>query len=225
MSRRDHKGDPNERPPFEVVPAARQREAVRYLAETVLSDKPFEFDAALLNKLGPGRWFHWDSNELDFTIEYDLHDRIGRVQTFILFQLLNSMTMNRLRDNQLKVPADQDCYTLPEHCRLLNDLLWSDLARTPSGKYTNRKPRITSIRRSVQREHLERLIMIALLDPNGAYHPDCTAVVRMSLQDLQQRIDRTLADETDGLDDYTLAHLTEATQRITKALDAQFSLN
>src|SRR5207344_2032975 len=37
---RDHKGDPNGRDPFEPVSPAKQREALKFLQENVLTDKP-----------------------------------------------------------------------------------------------------------------------------------------------------------------------------------------
>ncbi|MHC4090423.1 MAG: zinc-dependent metalloprotease [Planctomycetota bacterium] len=144
---RDHKGDPNERPAFEVVPADRQREAIAFLGETVLSDQAFDFDANLLNKLAPGRWWHWESDEMDFTLEYEIHDRIRGIQSFILFQLMNPFALNRIYDNQLKVPAEGDCFDVPELFRTLNAVVWSELAEGPSGTWSNRKPRISSIRR------------------------------------------------------------------------------
>ena len=40
---RDHKGDANGREPFAPVKPARQREALKFLQERILTDKPFNF--------------------------------------------------------------------------------------------------------------------------------------------------------------------------------------
>src|SRR5574341_1317778 len=48
---RDHVGDPNGRPPFVPVPAARQREALKFLTDKVWAADAFQVQAQLLNKL------------------------------------------------------------------------------------------------------------------------------------------------------------------------------
>ncbi|MGH9362158.1 MAG: zinc-dependent metalloprotease, partial [Thermoanaerobaculia bacterium] len=56
---RDHEGDPSARAPFVLVPAERQRSALKLLKETVFRDAFFAFSPDLLNKLAPPRWSHW----------------------------------------------------------------------------------------------------------------------------------------------------------------------
>ena len=56
---RDHRGDPNGRDPFVPVNAAKQREALKFLQEHILTDKPFQFPPDLLRKLAVERWYHW----------------------------------------------------------------------------------------------------------------------------------------------------------------------
>jgi len=220
---RDHKGDPSERPTFEVVPAEKQRRALEFLGRTIFSDQAFDFDPALLNKLGPGRWWHWDSDEMDLTMEYRVHDRILGIQSFILFQLMNPLTVNRIYDNQLKVPAKADSFDVPELFSTLNSVVWAELDDNAWGNWTNRKPWISSIRRGLQRKHLERLISIVLSRPGWTYNADCHSVARMALKDLGWRIDQALTAAGARLDDYSLAHLTEARTRIAKALEAEFT--
>ena len=88
---RDHKGDPNARDPFVMVPVAKQREALEFLIQNIFSDQAFKFDPQLLNKLGAGRWRHWDSDAYDSTIEYPVHDRIAAVQYWALVHLVNPL--------------------------------------------------------------------------------------------------------------------------------------
>src|SRR5205814_2242878 len=59
---RDHRGDPNSRPPFVAVSAARQREALAFIADAGLGENVYQFRPALLNKLAPERWWHWGVN-------------------------------------------------------------------------------------------------------------------------------------------------------------------
>ncbi|MGE0609331.1 MAG: zinc-dependent metalloprotease, partial [Pirellulales bacterium] len=73
---RDHKGDPGARPPFVVVPAEKQREALALLEEYVFSDKPFNFPPELYNHLAASRWNHWGMNDVP-RLDYKIHEVIA----------------------------------------------------------------------------------------------------------------------------------------------------
>ena len=53
------RGDPNGRDPFVPVKAAKQREALKFLQDHILTDKPFQFSPQLLRRLAADRWRHW----------------------------------------------------------------------------------------------------------------------------------------------------------------------
>ena len=48
---RDHKGDKDGKPPFVIVEAEKQREALKLLEEQMFGDKPFSFPPELYNHL------------------------------------------------------------------------------------------------------------------------------------------------------------------------------
>src|SRR5262249_3644370 len=56
---RDHRGDPDGRDPFVPVDVAKQREALKFLQDHILTDKPFQFSPQLLRRLAADRWSHW----------------------------------------------------------------------------------------------------------------------------------------------------------------------
>ncbi|UCG15689.1 MAG: zinc-dependent metalloprotease [Phycisphaerales bacterium] len=220
---RDHKGDPDARPAFEPVSAQKQREALEFVGDTVLSDNAFRFSPDLLNHLGPGRWRHWDSDDYDATQEYRIHDRIRSLQGMALFVLMNPFTVNRLYDAQLQAAEAADVLTVPELFSTLTDVVWSELSdSSAAGPWDNRRPRINSVRRNLQRVHLRRLLEMVLSAPGAQFHADCHALARMQIRDLRDRIDGLLEPSGANLDDYTLAHLQECRVKITKALDARF---
>jgi hypothetical protein len=224
--RRDHKGDPSARPPIEVVPAAKQREALDFLAETVLSDKDFHFPPDLLSKLAAGRWRHWGSDAMDSQLDFPLHDRIAGVQWLTLFQLLNPFTMNRIYDAELKVSADEDTVTVPEVMNKLVSSIWSELdAKGSTDGGSDRKPMISSVRRSLQRQHLQMMTTIILAERGDGIAADVQAVAALTLKELSERIGPVLDDGTKKLDDFTRAHLDESKSRIDRALDAKYELS
>ncbi len=91
---RDHVGDPSGRDPFVVVPAEKQREALRFLQEHILTDRPFQFSPQLLRRLATDRWMHWGS-ERGFTgpVEYPIHERILAIQRVVLEHAFDSQVL------------------------------------------------------------------------------------------------------------------------------------
>jgi hypothetical protein len=138
--------------------------------------------------------------------------------------LMNPTTLRRVLDNEQLVPTDQDALVLPELMDRLQAAIWTELDTKPEGEVTPRKPRITSLRRNLQREHLERLIDLAIAQTSNAAMKPITTLAAMQLKDIKRKIDSTLEARV-GLDAYSIAHLTEAQSRIAKALDGQFIYN
>ena len=230
---RGHKGDPCSadggpcRPPIRVVDAAKQREALKVLADQALSDTAFRFSPALLKSLGPGRWRHWDSDAYDRDVSYDIHQRVLALQARVLLLLLNPFTINRVHDSEMLVPADEDAFTVPELFGSVAKIVWSELDAVPADRpiYTNRRPMVSSFRRALQRRHIQMLIDMVLSEPGSMIYPDAHAVARLTLKDLAVSIGKALHEHESRMDEFTRAHLGDARQRITMALDAEFSVN
>jgi hypothetical protein len=204
-----------------VVEAAKQREALAILEEQVFSDKPFSFPPELYNYMAASRWNHWgmhDSTRLDLPA----HEVISMWQNRILSQLMSSLTLERLHDSELKVPADQDALTTAELIERLTGAVFSEVDTTPSGEFTNRQPAISSLRRNLQRSYLQRLSELAM--GNTGSPQDCQTVAFLELEGLKGRIDGVLAADV-KLDTYSKAHLRESSERIQKVLDAQLQLS
>lgn len=220
---RDAKGDPNGRSPIEIVPAEKQREALKFAAEKMLATDSFKFPPELLNSLAPGRWGHWDSDEFDNDLTFDVHRAVLNAQARVLFQLMNPFTLNRVHDAELKVTAEADAVTVVEVLRTVTESVWSEVAAAPAGgPYTDRRPMVGSFRRALQRDHLQRMIDIVLSRPGSFLNADVHAVARLTLKDLGTAIDAAVARGGGNIDDYTRAHLTDSRQRITQALNAEF---
>lgn len=216
---RDHKGGEKSRPPFEVVEASKQRDAMKLLAETAFASPKYE--SKLLNYLAPTYWSHWGLNESS-RLDYPLHDTIEMMHSRILSQLLSSLTLRRLQDSELKVAADADVYTTAEHLRLLADAVFSEWKDAKAGEYTNRNPYISSFRRNLQRMTVRQFG--TLVTEGSSYSEDARVLARMHLTDLNKQIDALLKKEDLKLDDYTKAHLLDSQSRIQKILDAQLTL-
>ncbi|HUY36239.1 MAG TPA: zinc-dependent metalloprotease [Pirellulales bacterium] len=223
---RDKKGDKNGRPPVEVVPAAAQRDALKFVIENTFNDEAFGLTPDLLRHMTLDKWLDGDGFELfmqDAT--WPVHDRVMGIQGSTLTMLMNPTTLRLVYDNEVSTAADVDVLTLPELLETISTAIWSELDKPPAQGATARKPVISSLRRNLQREHLERLIDLTL--PSAAFSAAHKPISNLALLRLRELKDRTAkALEQKGLlDPYTLAHLTEAQVRIDKALDAQYIYN
>lgn len=218
---RDHKSDPNARPPFVIVHVGKQRDALALIEENVLSDKPFNFPPELYNKLAATRWYHWGSDMPD-RVDYAVHEVIGMWQDQILSQLMSSLTLRRIYDSELKVPADQDAMTTAELLSRLTSAVFAETSTLKPGEYSNRKPAISSLRRDLQRRYVKRLSSVAM--GTAGAPDDCRTVAAAELSGLEQKIKQTLGNAELKLDTYSRAHLEETGALIRKVLDARLNL-
>ncbi len=219
---RSHRGDPNAPAPFRVVEAARQRDALTLLEQQMFSAKPFTFPPELLNQLVATRWLHWGANPVDRE-DYPVHDVILMWQDRVLGRLLDPLTLERIGDSELKVPADQDAFTTAELLDRLTKAVMAEVESVGPGEYTPRKPAIDSLRRGLQRAYVARLAGLAM--SGGAGNADARSLAAGQLRVLDGRIGALLAKGEVKLDEPSRAHLAETQARIRKVLEAGLELS
>ncbi|MBX3358549.1 MAG: zinc-dependent metalloprotease [Phycisphaeraceae bacterium] len=225
---RDKKGDPNGRAPIDVVPAAKQRAAMKFLIENTFTDEAFGLNADLLKYMTVDKW--WDDGGMGSIMEdatWPVHDRVMGIQASVLTMMLNPTTLKRVYDNEFRIPADQDALTLPELMDAVSSAIWTEVYTKPSGKFTSRQPMVSSLRRNLQREHLDRLIDLTF--PGTMYGASSKPISNLAVAKLKEiRGKIKSVNEGDGasrIDPYTSAHLAEAAVRIDKALEASYVYN
>ena len=221
---RDKKGDPGNRAPIEVVPAERQRAAMQFVIDNSFYDEAYGITPELLAHTTVDKW--WDDVRNVFAdAAMPIHDRVMGMQASSLTMLLNPQTVQRVYDYELFVPANQDALTLAELMESVTESIWTEVGEKASKKHTTRKPMISSLRRNLQREHLDRLIQMSF-ETNG-FNSSAKPIKMLSsmhLRSIKKHVDTTL-ESSDMLDTYTLAHLEEISSRVEKALDASYLYN
>lgn len=233
---RDHKGpaDAKGRAPFQVVEAAKQREAMKLISDSAFGT--MNFSPELLNFMASTRWSHWGMLEPG-RLDYPIHDTVSKMQEGILTNLLLPETLARLHDSELKVAVDADTYTLAEHLRTIIEAVFSEWREAgKQGDYTNRKPYISSFRRNLQRMALKEYAALltppspifVLFQSSGMEMPtvpeDARTLARFHLSELDKQITTLLGTPNLRLDDYSKAHLLDSQERIRKILQAQVQL-
>ena len=220
---RDKKGDKNGRLPIEVVPAKKQRDALNFVIENTFKDEAFGLTQDLLRRMTVDKWLDGSFLVLSDST-WPVHDRIMGIQASVLASLMYPTTLRRIYDNEFLVPADEDALTLPELLDTVGDAIWSELDEKPGKTYTARKPMISSLRRNLQREHMELLIDLSKSGYFGtsAYKPIATLVLEKLAQLKDEKIEPVLDTYTERLDPYSRAHLKDAASQIKKTLEARY---
>jgi hypothetical protein len=234
---RDHRKDPNGRDPLVPVDPAKQREALKFLQEHVLTDKPFDFPPELLRKLAAERWLHWGA---DFaSTDFPIHDRVLGIQKLALSQLLSARALQRVQTNALKCEKGANPLTVAEVFRGTTDAVWADV---PVGPKKDKDSASSTLRRNLQREHLKKLSALVLGEKpssgfSGFFGPemvevrssavpaDARSLARYHLREIGKRIDTALANHAANGDETAAAHLEECKERIAKVLSASMQSN
>jgi Met-zincin/Domain of unknown function (DUF5117) len=238
---RHHKADKDARDPIVPVPGAKQRECLRFLVDSILSDQAFQFSPALLRRLGTERWTHWGSSAINGpTADISVLERILGIQKIVLSHCLGSATLARLQNQQLQSNPESDPLGMEEVFRALTDGVWSDLDRLGAPREEKdkaSKQAVSTIRRNLQREYLRRLSGMVLgnnaaaaADPfvyivfirgaETAVPADARALARLHLKEIAGRIGKVLESSNFLIDDTSRAHLEECRHRVAKVLEA-----
>ena len=227
---RDHVGDPNGRLPYVVVPAVKQREALDFLRTYAFGEKAFTLPEGLLNKAAIDR-----QPGLDFLayfrvqrLDVPWHDAVLGTQGAVLNRLYHPIVLSRILDNELQFAPGEKVFTMADLFEGLDSAIWSELDKPA--------PKISSLRRNLQREQLRDLTRLVLRPPQpppagpppSPFAPpppppspsDATTLARASLVRLQGKIKKALAAGT-ITDPTTRAHLEETQAMISSTLQAQ----
>ncbi len=232
---RDHVGDPGGRLPYQPVPAAKQREALDFLAANAFGVKAFVLPAGVQNKLAIERNPGLDPSYFGATrLDYPWHDAVLNVQRAVLSRLYHPITLARIQDNELRFAPGEKPFRMADLFTGLTTTIWSEL---DAGA-----PEIASLRRNLQREQLKQLTRLVLRQgapqaapaggPGGfgaAAPPplppeDATTLARASLVRIQNKIRLALGGKA-VTDVTTRAHLAETDARIAAVLSAQVNRN
>ncbi|WP_437185035.1 zinc-dependent metalloprotease [Planctomicrobium sp. SH668] len=218
---RDHKGDKDARAPFVPVEPAKQREAMKILSESAFAPPPVQ--SKDLNYLAVSRWSHWGMMS-PFRQDFAVHDETLMQQDAILGRLLSGIVLDRILENEFRVEAGQDAYTLAEHLTALNNAVFSEWAVKPEKeKYDNRDQLILGFRRNLQRQAIRRLA--SLVSQQVSSPADARTLTRIHLEDLKNKAQALLATENLVVDDYTRAHLLDSVSRIDTVLKAEMKID
>jgi len=209
---RNHIGDPNEKYPFVLVPAIKQRDALDFIIKEIFNKDAFNFNPELLNMLSPER--HEDFNDSVWKmdrIDYPIHRVVSRIHGYTLYSLFHPRRLTRIQDNELKT-EEENQFTLQELFYKVNNSIWAELKDSEA---------INSYRRELQKTYVNMLSNI--LYSNFYFTNDAIALARINLSTTLKKIYDIIGSPK--LDQYTKAHLQNTSNRIEKILNAKMQIN
>jgi hypothetical protein len=208
---RSHVGDPGNRIPFEPVSAQRQKQALQLLRDNLFAPTAFQFKPQLLNKLENERFIDFN-NFTPSRQDVPIHQAVLNLQRQVLDRIFLPMVLSRIQDSELRVASTVEPFTLGLLFTEIQDSIWAE-TKAPGASLN-----INSYRRSLQREHLRRMIGMVLRD--AAAPEDARTLARQSLVTLRGQLQRTASRPGLSTSLEVRAHMAESIARIDEALKA-----
>ncbi len=209
---RDHVGDPGNRLPFEPLSAAKQKEALKLLRDNLFAPSAFQFSPQLLNKLANERFPNWSNFSSMLTrADVPIHQMVLSLQRQVLDRVFHPVVLSRIQDSEVKMPV-AETFSLGVLFGGIQDSVWAEI-KTPAEALN-----INSYRRSLQREHLRKMIGMVLRD--AAVPEDARTLSRQSLVSLRGQLQGALAKPGTKITPEVRGHLAESVARIDEALKA-----
>lgn len=136
-----------------------------------------------------------------------------RIEASTLLSLLDPTTLREIFDNEFRIDAEEAAFTLNELLTKVNASIWEELEEAPEGKFSERKPAISSLRRNLQTKHIERVFDLAAESESmvAAMEPIAN-LASMTLRGMMEKLEA--AKEND--DAYIRAHLQDSYHRAKK---------
>ena len=216
---RSMKGEPDAPAPIRPVDAKQQRRALNFIIDNAFNPDAFGLDTETLSYLQSDNWY---DEGYSTAHAWPISQSVLGIQSSAMTGLINPQRLGWILDNELRTPADEDALTVPEVFESVRDAVW-DLPDV-DGQYTNRKPLIGQLQRNLQGEHLRRLIDLS----NGMRWPGASGQTVQTLARQELRVIHSkvmLYAKAKGVDAYSAAHLRDADERITRALEAAYIRN
>jgi len=212
---RAHKGDPGAPPPFQVVPALEQKDAMNFLAERAFSERAFDVPTQVLAKVGKEQNFDWGNNLFNYgRQDYPFVTRVLQIQTVTMNGLLDPSLLARVREQETR---QANAFRVQDVFTNLTNSIMSEIGVNGPAKFASLDGPMP--RRELQRAYVDRLSDMVASSGNGTPE-DAAALARLHLTRIADVCQKDLASPAPK-SDTVRAHLMELRARARRALDAQ----
>jgi len=200
--RRAVRGDIGAPLPFQPVPAATQRRALRLLDRAFFADSVWNLPESYYSHTGADPFAN-DDKYADNA--FPLRDGVARVRGIVLAQLLSGERLARMANLEYKFPEPGATMSMIELFPTLRQAVWGPL---PANVVTS------ALQRELQRTHVQLLIALEKSQvPNAP--PDARDLAENELRQIRASL---IGPRQTSPDVYTRLHFAEAIRRIDTAL-------
>ena len=98
--------------------------------------------------------------------------------------LMNPTTLRRVYDNEFRTAGQDDIITVAEVVTTITDAAWRECVDSQGAGHTAASPMVSSFRRNLQREHVQRLQDLALI--KDAPSPALRTISTLATQELRR---------------------------------------
>ncbi|MDR2710356.1 MAG: zinc-dependent metalloprotease [Burkholderiales bacterium] len=203
--------------PLTPITAAKQRQALQFLARDVLSADSITFSPVFLRHLAASTFDKQNAKIFGappVTTDVAVDQLVLSLYKKALDPLLSERTAQRLLNNLAKSAKGDDALTLGELHATLRKAIWSELKSDGD---------IPLMRRNLQREYARR-IAAPLLAVSPTYPADARALLRLEAEqlkaDIEKRQSRARQQKHAKVTPETVAHLEDVRALLTQALQA-----
>lgn len=203
-------GDPGQQPTLTSIDRESQFKALGLLNQYVFGERSFEFPKRIYQYFAPNPNADMMQAFLMGPNDHPVMSRFASIQSSVLSNVLSPGTLTRVQNNEFKATTPGSQLTLATLMRSVTDSVWSELGHGGG---------ISTLRRSLQNDHLRLLAQMALSDMGGPR--DATTLAWSELR----RLEKMLAGaEGKAKDEYTPAHLKETHAMVERILDAEMTM-
>ncbi len=199
---RSHRGDIGEKPVAAPIDANQQKKALALINKYLFAPDGLVIPARYYSKLTV------DPSEPNTPAEFPINDQLASLQRTALRRLFSYTTLARVASNEFKLGGDESkALTLPYLFRSVAYNIWAE---------PRAKANVPTLRRQLQRQHLDSLISMAL---TGGTPEDARMLAWSQLRALKPTLQTAAANP--ALDEYTKLHYADSLSKIDRTLTAQ----
>ena len=208
---RNHRGDPNAKPPFVPVARTDERRAFGMLTKYVFADDAFTYPSSLLQRLGSDRFSHWQSDpNASGRLDLPVDEFAEAYQAILLRQMWQPTVLARLDGIQAVATRPDDTMSLSDLFDWTDSAVWGDLSnRSLTG--------VPAVHRALQQRYAGLLVNM-MLHPELGTPSDAVALARHHIVWLRDRLDVALGRS--AFDEVTRANFEDIRSNVGQALNA-----
>jgi hypothetical protein len=207
---RNHKGDTNEKAPLQPVDVEKQKQSLALLNTYIFSPSALQF---------PRRYYtNLTNNPYEFSNGTSpIQDQVAGLQRSALTRLFSASVLSRVANNEYKMGGDPNkALTLVSLYNSVSSNVWSEV---------NERKNVPTLRRQLQRAYVDTMVDM-VTKPSAGIPEDARMLAWDQLRQIKARLQTAQAKPAPGTtyDPYTRIHLQETLDKVTRALNASYTL-